>query len=325
MDGFDDTPPTSFFLRFLDTAESQVLEAADCHVPLGYDTGNVRQTAASVIAPGSRPFSVGKAVKRIDVNTFHFSSGHLNERLLRKTAKKQGVILTGVLQPCGGCLEAKGLRIGVPRRTASRARWPMETVHIDLAGPYEPSMGGSVYLIMFVDSASRWMRSYGMASKAETTKYVQRFLADMNDMGMPRCFRTDNGGEFTSRSYNNFCDSAGIRREYTAPGKPQQNAVVESAIWRAMKGGYAARRELRRLFPDVDSAKIPNADVEGNRLWLEAVLWVADGFNRSATKENTGWWSPYEVFFSRPPELQVVPFFQPGMMRVVRCTKPDVR
>ena len=39
-----------------------------------------------------------------------------------------------------------------------------------------------------------------MACKAETTKYVQRFLTDMNGMGTPRCLRTDNGGEFTSRS-----------------------------------------------------------------------------------------------------------------------------
>ena len=43
-----------------------------------------------------------------------------------------------------------------------RAGRPMETVHIDLAGPYEASMGGFLRLIMFVDSASRWMRPYGI-------------------------------------------------------------------------------------------------------------------------------------------------------------------
>ena len=63
------------------------------------------------------------------------------------------------------------MRSGVPRRTESRAGRPMETVHIDLAGPYEASMGGSLYLIMFVDSASRWMRPYGMKRKSETTAF----------------------------------------------------------------------------------------------------------------------------------------------------------
>ena len=108
---------------------------------------------------------------------------------------------------------------------------PMGTVHIDLADPYEASMGGSVYLIMFVESASRWMRPYEMRKKSETTTYVRKFVADMNYMGRRHCFHTDNGGEFTSRDYVEFCDSAGTCRDYTAPGKPQHNAVVESAIW----------------------------------------------------------------------------------------------
>ena len=97
-----------------------------------------------------------------------------------------------------------------------------------------------------------------MKSKVETSMYMQRFIADMNDMGQSHCFHTDNGGEFTSRSYVDCCDSVGIRRECTAPGEPQQNAVVESAIWCAMKGDHAARRENRRLFSAVDYAKIPN-------------------------------------------------------------------
>lgn len=35
-DGFDDTPYTSFCPSTIDTTESQDLEAAHCHVPLGY-------------------------------------------------------------------------------------------------------------------------------------------------------------------------------------------------------------------------------------------------------------------------------------------------
>ena len=165
-------------------------------------------------------FCVGEPEKRIDVNMFDCPSGHLNESLLRKAAKPQDVTLTGTLQPCEGCLEAKGVRAGVLRRTTSRAERPMETVHIDLAGPYEASMGEWIYLIMFVYSASRWTRLYGMKNKSETTAFVKKFVADTNDMGPPKCFRSDNGGEFTSNNHVNYWDSVGIRREYTAVGKP---------------------------------------------------------------------------------------------------------
>ena len=183
-----------------------------------------------------------------------------------QTAQQHGITPTGVLQPCGSCLEAKGTRSGTPRRTTSRTGRPMETVLIDWSTRYEASVGESVYLIMFVERASRWMRPYGMRRKFENTALVQKFLADMNGMGRPNCSRTDNGGEFISADYVEYLDSAGIRREYTAP----RNVVVESAIWRAIEGGHAARLEIGRLFPDVDLGKIPFVGATGNRLWIEA-------------------------------------------------------
>ena len=51
----------------------------------------------------------------------------------------------------------------------------MKTVHVDLSGPYETSHGGSVYLIMFVDSASRWVRPYGMRSNLRLPRTSRRF------------------------------------------------------------------------------------------------------------------------------------------------------
>ena len=131
------------------------------------------------------------------------------------------------------------------------------------------------------------MWPYAMRRKSETTAYVQTFLADMNDIGRPRCFRTDNGREFTRRSFVEFSDYAGILRECTAPVKPQQNAIVKGAIWRAMKGGHAPHREILPLFLGVDLARIPNIAADGNRLGLEAALWAADCFTPSATKANT--------------------------------------
>ena len=182
-----------------------------------------RMTAAAVLAPGMSPFTVGKRSTVFGINHFHFSTGPLNERLLRGTARQHDITLTGVLQQCDGCLETKSVRSGVPRRTISRVGRPMETVHIDLAGSCEASMGGSHYLIIFIDSTSRWVRLYGMMRKLQTTLYVQTFPADMNALGRPLCYRADNGGEFTSRSYI-VCDSAAILREHTAPHKPQQKA-----------------------------------------------------------------------------------------------------
>ena len=54
-------------------------------------------------------------------------------------------------------------------------------VHIDTAGPFPASFGGSRYVVMFVDSTSRLQRPYGTRDKsaAAVLAVVKRFIADM--------------------------------------------------------------------------------------------------------------------------------------------------
>ena len=49
---------------------------------------------------------------------------------------------------------------------------------------------------------------------------------------------SDNGGEYTSKEFVNFCKDVGIKRELTTPYNPQQNDVAERknrTILEAMK------------------------------------------------------------------------------------------
>ena len=42
-----------------------------------------------------------------------------------------------------------------------------------------------------------------------------------------KCFRSDNGGEYTSREFEIYSTKNGIRHEKTVPDTPQHNGVVE--------------------------------------------------------------------------------------------------
>jgi transposase InsO family protein len=42
-----------------------------------------------------------------------------------------------------------------------------------------------------------------------------------------KILRSDNGAEYTSKEFVNFCKDVGIKRELTTPYNPQQNDVVE--------------------------------------------------------------------------------------------------
>ncbi|KAE8696710.1 Tyrosine decarboxylase 1 [Hibiscus syriacus] len=42
-----------------------------------------------------------------------------------------------------------------------------------------------------------------------------------------KCFRTNNGGEYTSEEFDDFCKKEGIKRQFTVANTPQQNGVAE--------------------------------------------------------------------------------------------------
>ena len=242
---------------------------------------------------------------------------------LTKNKKKHGVQLVGELAPCSGCSMAKGICAPTPHRTTSRAEAPLDLVHIGTAGPFPESLGGSRYVVMFVDSASRFQRPYGTWDKSASAilEVVQRFVADM---GVPRAFRTENGTEYTNSAFVEHCNSLQIRRELTVPYTPQQNGPVENGLSRAIKAGHAARIEVNRLFPDVHLEQLKGVrDPDGTILWMESVLWASEGFNRSATTANGGMLSPYEIFYGRRPPMPTLPFFKPAYHCIPRQGKLD--
>ena len=182
--------------------------------------------AAAALTPG--PLKHGK---KVDINHLHISLAHARTSVLKATAKQHGIRLTGKLVPCSACSRAKGHRAPTPHHATRRATHPLGLVHIDTARPYPTSLGGSRYVVMFVDSASRLQRSYGVREKsaAAIPSVVKRFVADK---GVPRAFCTYNGTEYSNSMFVDFFNGLGIRREFTAPHTPEQNGPVESAISR---------------------------------------------------------------------------------------------
>ena len=276
--------------------------------------------AAAVLTPGG--LSINKNKKRvIDINHYHVSLSHAHSSVLKATAQQHGIQLVGELSPCSGCSIAKGIRASTPHRTTSRTEAPLDLVHIDTAGPFPESLGGSRYVVMFVDSASRFQRPYGTRDKSASAilGVVQRLVADM---GVPRAFRTDNGTEYTNSAFVEYCNGLQIRRELTAPYTPQQNGPVESGLSRAIKAGHAARIEVNRLFPDVHLGQLKGVrGPDGTSLCMESVLWASEWFNRSATTANAGMLSPHEIFFGSRPPMPILPFCQPAYHRIPRHGK----
>ena len=125
---------------------------------------------AAVLFSGGVFINTNKKV--VDINHFHVSLAHAHSSVLKATARQHDIQLVEGLTPCSGCLMSKGIRAPTPHRTTSRAAAPLDMVHIDTAGPFPESLGGSQYVVMFVDSASRFQRPYGTRDKSDRPSFV---------------------------------------------------------------------------------------------------------------------------------------------------------
>jgi transposase InsO family protein len=90
-------------------------------------------------------------------------------------------------------------------------------------------VSGSSYLATFIDDFSRRTWIFFMRTKSEVFSWFREFKALMeNQTGKNiKVLRSDNGGEYTSNDFNDFCREAGIKKEKTVPYNPQQNGVAK--------------------------------------------------------------------------------------------------
>eukprot|EP00253_Pinus_taeda_P024581 PITA_24581 len=104
--------------------------------------------------------------------------------------------------------------------------------------------------------------------------------------------RIDNGGEFCSSAFSNFCDNHGIKRQLTTPYTPQQNSVVE-------------RRN--RTVVEMAHSMLQHRNVP-NKFWAKAVFTVVYLLNRSPTQVVKGK-TPEEVWSGRKPQISHLKVF----------------
>lgn len=125
------------------------------------------------------------------------------------------------------------------RRTAVKFGDPKFTkfgqrIASDLCGPFEESITGDKYAIVFHDSATKHVVIYTIPDKTKETVLgaFQQFLLDYqkqlpNGVGH---FWTDNGGEYINQDMERFCEELCVRRSYSIPYVSQQNPYAER-VW----------------------------------------------------------------------------------------------
>ncbi len=120
---------------------------------------------------------------------------------------------------------------------------PMRRVHIDYAGPFK----GAMWLI-FVDAFSKWPEVVKMSSTT-TFDTTQALLDIFANLGLPETLVSDNGAQFTSEEFQDFCRKNHIEHLRSAPYHPPSNGEAERMVQTfkkaVEKSGATTQVELR--------------------------------------------------------------------------------
>jgi len=112
----------------------------------------------------------------------------------------------------------------------SHATTILERIHTDVCGRFSVALTTKHrYYVIFVDDFSRKCWIFFMQKKSETYSKFYEFkaLVEKESGKKVKALRSDNGGEYISDEFKDFCKVEGIRRELIAPHNPQQNGVAE--------------------------------------------------------------------------------------------------
>jgi transposase InsO family protein len=128
-----------------------------------------------------------------------------------------------------GCALGKNVK-GSFSSSDNRSKEILELIHSDVCGPMTvASLNGYLYYVLFIDDHSRKTWIYFLKNKDGVLAKFQECKAQVENQieRKIKILILDNGGEYTSKEFNNFCIESGIKREFTVPDNPQQNGVVE--------------------------------------------------------------------------------------------------
>jgi transposase InsO family protein len=135
----------------------------------------------------------------------HLHHGAL--RVLREIVTRVPDSSTKNHELCKGCALGKYTKTTFPN-SDSRAAGILDLIHSDVCGPMSlASLTGCLYYVIFIDDFSRKYWILFMKTKGKVFIRFQEFKALVeNQTGKKiRVPRTDNGGEYTSKEFMEFC------------------------------------------------------------------------------------------------------------------------
>lgn len=195
---------------------------------------------------------------------------------------------------CHSCMKAKLSRKPVPDRTTKRATEVGETVHVDVCGPFDPSLSKNRYIVLFKDEYSNYRIAFCVKKKDEVFDTIKKTFAQMHadTKQQVRKVFPDCGPEIVNNRMKDFLIANSAISVTSAPFHPSQNGII----------GRDNRTLLDAVRAMLFEKKLPSY------LWGEAsqtAIYILNRTSNTITKTET----PIELYSGEKPSLKHVRIF----------------
>ena len=176
---------------------------------------------------------------------WHNRCGHPSHGILVKTDQifKLGIDHTQPHDPnCIPCITGKSTRTPI-RKEIDDLHKPIDVAiiaFVDVLGPISsinddndrertPSLGGGLYILVFVEGYSRFVFTAILKKKSQATREICKIINQIlrqtgRTLSILNC---DGGGEFINQELQEFLEAFGTQLRVTTPDHPQHNGIVE--------------------------------------------------------------------------------------------------
>lgn len=234
---------------------------------------------------------------------WHLRYGHLNFPALKELIDNKMVdgidnFKVDTKQVCEPCINGKMTRLPFSH-VRNRADDVLKIIHSDICGPIDPvSHHGYRYVLTLLDDYSHFLHVYLLKAKSEFFVKFKEFFFYTRSLFNKSVskIRCDNGGEYRSKEFQNFCKDNGIFIDYTVPYTPELNGKAERMN----------RSVIERARTMLYESKVPK------KFWSEAVYTATYLLNRSPTSTLNNHVTPAELWFGKKQNV--------GNLKVFGCS-----
>jgi transposase InsO family protein len=143
----------------------------------------------------------------------------LEQRVFWKTLRRD---VARFIAHCKSCQTSKSPRYPPAPASSFTTEVPWDVIAIDLMGPYPKGTNGNTHMLVVVDVFTRYVELFALRS-TKSNIIVDRLWQVCCRWGLPKCILSDNGPQFKSKIYFEWCHALGIKTFHISPYHPQAN------------------------------------------------------------------------------------------------------